>query len=384
MSENQGNRAQKKNPSLRLIVFAVELILLIAAAAGSVILVKKYNDPERVAESYFNALKKGDYATAYSYLKTEEGMDTSDFLSLDMYASVMEEYGFANEAVDVNSHSGEEFEELLYVLDAGRGAHMIQVVETGEKKWFLFREYEVCPQDFYADNVYITAPKQMEVSVNGIELNSGNSTRDDHSDEVYLSAYETAYKIDKMFVGDYRIQVSGDIFQTYTEDVTVNTYYNVIMLDTPVLKEGSVDQLAEMMPEMVKSLYQSALNGEDAQTAFAAAGLNEPDEEECSQYEALVDDFTVDDGYFTQISLSDFDVYSYYGGYFDWETGEYRTDITLEYQVTYSYDILDWWTESYYESKEDDSYGYFDCDIIYRNGEWIFEDIYISSGVYAW
>lgn len=186
-----------------------------------------------------------------------------------------------------------------------------------------------------------------------------------------------------MIAGDYRIQVSGDVFQTYTEDVTVNTYYNVFVMDLPVLQEGTMDQIAGKVPEIVKSLYQSALNGEDAQTAFAAAGLQAPTEGEQSCYDGLVEDLTIDDGYFTRLELADFEASSY-GGWFDWDTGEYRNDITLGYTTSYDYDVLDWWTESYYESKEESYNGYFDCEVVYRNGEWVIEDIYLNSGVYAW
>ena len=156
----------------------------------------------------------------------------------------MEKYGFADETVEVTDWTDEQYGEVSYALDAGRGTHTVQVVETGKKRLFLFKEYEVCPQNFYAEDVYITAPKMMTVSVNGINLNESNSVRDDHSSDVYLSAYETAYKIDRMIVGDYRIQVSGDVFETYTEDVTVNSYYNVFMMDTPVLKQGTLEPVS--------------------------------------------------------------------------------------------------------------------------------------------
>ncbi len=382
----QGQTVQnekKKNPGLRLVIFFIELIILIAGAAGSVIMINRYNDPELVAQNYFNALKEGDYAAAYSYLQTVEGEEQSDFVNLDIYAAAMEKYGFADETVEVTDWTDEQYGEVSYALDAGRGTHTVQVVETGKKRLFLFKEYEVCPQNFYAEDVYITAPKMMTVSVNGINLNESNSVRDDHSSDVYLSAYETAYKIDRMIVGDYRIQVSGDVFETYTEDVTVNSYYNVFMMDTPVLKQGTLEQVAEKVPEIIRSLYQSALNGEDAQTAFAAAGLHEPTENEISCYNGLVDDLIIDDGYFTSMKLADFEASSY-GGWFDSTTGEYCSDITLELTASYDYDILDWWTESYYESKQDYSNGYFDCNAIYRDGEWVIEDIYINSGVYMW
>lgn len=390
MSEKQENGMQnqsvqnekKRNPGLRLVIFLLELIVLIAGIAGSAIMIKHYNDPKRVADQYFSALKEGDYATAYSYLQPQEAGE-SDFVNVNVYAAVMEKYGFADEAADAVGRTDEQLGEGVYVLDAGRGAHTVQVLETGKKRLFFFKEYEVCPLDFYAEDVYITAPKMMTVSVNGITLNESNSTRDDDSTEVYLNAYETAYRIDRMIAGDYRIQVSGDVFQTYTEDVTVNTYYNVFVMDLPVLQEGTMDQIAGKVPEIVKSLYQSALNGEDAQTAFAAAGLQAPTEGEQSCYDGLVEDLTIDDGYFTRLELADFEASSY-GGWFDWDTGEYRNDITLGYTTSYDYDVLDWWTESYYESKEESYNGYFDCEVVYRNSEWVIEDIYLNSGVYAW
>ena len=48
----QGQTVQnekKKNPGLRLVIFFIELIILIAGAAGSVIMINRYNDPELVA-----------------------------------------------------------------------------------------------------------------------------------------------------------------------------------------------------------------------------------------------------------------------------------------------------------------------------------------------
>lgn len=391
MSEKQENGMQnqsvqnekKKNPGLRLVIFLLELIILIAGIAASAIMMKHYNDPKRVADQYFSALKEGDYATAYSYLQPQEAGE-SDFVNVNVYAAVMEKYGFADEAADAVERTDAQLGEGVYVLDAGRGAHTVQVLETGKKRLFFFKEYEVCPLDFYAEDVYITAPKMMTVSVNGITLNENNSTRDDASTEVYLNAYETAYRIDRMIAGDYRIQVSGDVFQTYTEDVTVNTYYNVFMMETPMIKEGTMEQIAEELPEVVKSLFQSALNGEDAQTAFAAAGLSAPTENGKSYYDDLVDDLLSDDGYFTSFKLSDFEASNTYSGWFDWETGDYCCNIALNYVTSYSYDVLDWWTESYYESKEDNDYGFIDFDMVYRNGEWMIDDLYISSGIYIW
>lgn len=369
---------KKKNPTLRLIIFLVELVLLIGGIVGAVMMVKKYNDPKLTAENYYKALLAGDYATAYSYL--ELGEEESAFINENTYATAMASLELTDYADD---YEIVEKGTAKYVLECGgREVLTIKLREQDAKRFLVFKDYEVEQLDMYAENISITAPKDVTLTIDGIVLDSSNCQKDQES---YLSVYETSYTIPKMFTGNYIIEVTGgDVYQSYTENINVDEYNTYFYLSQPYLAETMADTLIGRSYDLLAAVYQEAMNQDETSATLEAEKtdyLEDPDYLD-NGYVSIKYDLDISDGFFEYLNVSDFsgeiDWYSY-----NYEDGNLEVQITLNYTEDYGYQTLDWWTDQYTESTDTGS-GDASFEYTYVDGEWVLTYFYVYSGIYAW
>lgn len=371
-------KEKKKNPALRLIIFLVELVLLIGGIVGAVMMVKKYNDPKLTAENYFKALLAGDYATAYGYLEPVE--EENAFINESTYAVAMESLGITDYADD---YEIVEKGTNKYVLECDGDEYLtIRLHEQDAKRFLVFKDYEVEQLDMYAEDVSITAPKDVTLTIGGIVLDSSNCERDQES---YLSVYETSYTIPKMFVGDYVVEVTGgDVYQAYTETLSIDTYNTYFYLSQPYLAEGLADTLINRSYDLLAAVYQEAMNQDETSATLEAekTGYLQDTDYLDNGYESIKYDLEISDGFFEYLNVSDFsgeiDWYSY-----NYDDGNLEVQITLDYTEDYGYQTLDWWSDQYEEST-DTGYGDASFEYTYVNGEWVLTYFYIYSGIYAW
>lgn len=369
---------KKKNPTLRLIIFLVELVLLIGGIVGAVMMVKKYNDPKLAAENYYKALLAGDYATAYSYLEADE--EESAFINENTYVTAMASLELTDYADD---YEIVEKGTAKYALEcAGREVLTIRLHEQDAKRFLVFKDYEVELLDMYAENISITAPKDVTLTIDGIVLDSSNCQKDQES---YLSVYETSYTIPKMFTGNYVIEVTGgDVYQSYTESINVDEYNTYFYLSQPYLAENLADTLIGRSYDLLAAVYQEAMNQDETSATLEAEKTDYLQESDYldNGYTSIKYDLDISDGFFEYLNVSDFsgeiDWYSY-----NYENGNLEVRITLEYTEDYGYQTLDWWTDQYTESTDTGS-GDASFEYTYVDGEWVLTYFYVYSGIYAW
>ncbi|MGN1158674.1 MAG: hypothetical protein ACI4SE_00595 [Lachnospiraceae bacterium] len=370
------NQEKKKNPTLRLIIFLVELVLIIVGIVGAVQFIKKYNDPKLTAENYFKALLAGDYATAYGYLEPAE--EENAFINQSTYATAMASLEIAGcEDYEIFSEGNN-----VYSMSYDNGYVTIKLHEQDEKRYLLFKDYEVELQDIYAEDVTITAPKDVTITMNGLVLDSSNCRI---GEEDYLSDYETSYTIDRMYIGDYIVEVSGaDVYQPYTDKLEVSPYSTYFYVSQPYLAEDLADTLIERSYNTLEVVYQDAINQEETCAVLEEAKAYDLVDPSYLQngYDSIKYDLYIYDGFFESVDLSDFtgeiDYYSY-----DYESGDLEITLTLEFYEDYTYQTLDWWTDRY-EQSSDSGYGDATFEYRYVDGEWVLTYFYVYSSIYAW
>ncbi len=375
-AETTVKKEKKKRPALRLIILLVELAVIIGCVVGAVKLVEKYNNPKLVADNYFKALLAGDYETAYSYV---EEMEDTTFMNKDAYITAMQYLEIAGEEYYNIYQTGNN----QYTISYGNDGYMkIGVRECEEKKFFVFKEYEVVLiDDVFAEDVTIIAPKDVTVSLNGIVLDGTNTALDQKD---YLSAYETSYTIDCMYIGEYLLEVDGgEWYQSYSDIAEVSEYTSSIYLDRPKLADSVAEELLGRSYDIIATTYQDAMNQAETTAALEDVRANsEYFDADYNFYEYLKDDLEVDDGFFEYVDVYDFSGEIEYYSY-DYEEGYLTVTVDMEYQEDYGYQTLDWWDEvyeAYTDSGEASATFYY----IYTNGEWVLRDLSLYSGIYAW
>lgn len=369
-------KEKKKNPALRLIILFVELAVIIGCVIGTMKLVEKYNNPRLAADNYFKALLAGDYETAYSYL---EEMEDTAFVNKETYIATMQYLDIAGEEYYDIYRSGNN----QYTMSYGNSGYMkIGVRECEEKRFFVFKEYEVVLiDDVFAEEVTINAPKGVTISLNGTVLDSTNCAID-QSD--YLSAYETSYTIDRMYLGEYLLELEGgDVYQSYSEIIEVDWSSYSHYMEQPKLADSVAEELLNISYDIIETTYQDAMNQAVTTAALEDVRANSDYfDEDYNFYENLKDKLELEDGFFEYIDVYGFsgeiDYYSY-----DYENGYLTVTVDMEYSEDYGYQTLDWWDEVYeaYTDSGDASATFY---YIYKDGVWTLRDLSLYSGIYAW
>lgn len=369
-------KEKKKKPALRLIILLVELAVIIGCVIGTVKLIEKYNNPKLTAERYFDALLAGDFETAYSYV---EEMEDTVFLNKEAYIASMQYLEVAGQEYYNIYQNGKN----QYTMSYGNDGYLkIGLRECEEKKFFVFKEYEVVLIDYvFAEDVTIMAPKDVTVSLNGIVLDSSNCAIDESD---YLSAYETSYTIDRMYLGEYLLEVDGgEIYQPYSEIMEVDWSSHSQYMDRPKLADGVATELLERSYDIIATTYQDAINGEESTAALDEIKANGGEvDEDYNFYTSLKNDLTIEDGFFEYVDVFNFSgEISYYS--YDYDTGNMEVSVELYYEEDYGYQVLDWWDEVY-EASTDSGEADASFTYSYINGEWKLTRLNLYSAIYAW
>lgn len=368
-------KEKKKNPALRLIILLVELAAIIGCVIGTVKLIEKYNNPRLTVDNYFKALLAGDYETAYSYV---EPMEDTTFMNKDAYIAAMQYLEVAGEE-DYRIYSVGDNE---YTMSYGNSGYMtIRLRECEEKRFLVFKDYEVILRDVYAEDVMITAPKDVTISVNGIKLDASNCAIDESE---YLSSYETSYTIDCMYQGEYLVELDGgEIYQPYSEIMDVEWDGCSHYMYQPYLADGVATELLERSYDIIATTYQDAMNGAESTAALDELKANGGEvDEDYNFYTSLKNDLTIEDGFFEYVDVFNFSgEISYYS--YDYDTGNMEVSLYLYYEEDYGYQVLDWWDEVY-EASTDSGSADASFTYSYIDGEWVLNYLSIYSSIYAW
>lgn len=365
--------AKKKNPVARLVIFILEILLLAGGIVGAVLFLKKNNDPKLVAQNYFEAIKEADYASSLKYLSEDE---KGHFLTPEAYAAAMEAKGVSNSDYTVE-YDGEGFYSMI--SDNG-GVLTVKVTETGKKRMLVFKEYQVELVGFTAESVTLVSALDATVKLNGEVLNESNC-------QVEKDASTARYTIDELYIGNYYVEVSGDMYKTNTEKITISTSdsFTSCKLADPEVNPEIYQEIADKAFNDYCTILQSAINGDDYCSVFDSVMSIDyyQYEEWMDEYDDLLGAVYMEDGFFDYFTVTNVSCESIYTS--DISNGYPTIYVDLYYDTEYQYQELDYWTESYYETYYDTNYGWYDAYYSYVNGEWVLSGYsYFDPAVYVY
>lgn len=377
------------NNKKRIIIMLIEVVLIVGFLIASGKMIGAYNDPEKVADRYFDALKDNDFEAAYNLLDME---DMGTFASKEAYIEQMKEDFRKAKDYNIDKISRNKFR-MDWESNEGYCESEIRVTLQDEKKFFIFKQYKVRPQNLFVEDVIITVPKEITVKLEGVELDK--SYEIDNSDELMsglLNDYEKAYKIDKMYAGTYTLELSGDAWQPYTSKIVVSKYETSFYPELPYLSPDVVRDLTESSAGILSDIYSAGIAGEESETITASAeALGTDGADLLDDYDYFKSNLEMSEGsYYNNISFENvvgeilnYDYYSYVVE--NNNKGYLTVDLDLSYDYSYKYtELIDaWWIEaSYYGSTEDYGSDTASFSFAYIDGEWVLYDMYVYDVTY--
>lgn len=277
LSQTQKKPMSKKNKMIIGIIVAI-----VAVIAGCYYYVSTLTTPEKIAESYFNAVIENDAKKIYKFIDVEK----SKFTTEKMFEKVVKNSTSKEKNTEVvNYQVGKpQYKDLnkmtatvtiTYVLkDSEKSQTMdVKLTKSKEKKWVLFENWLVSTAAYtVADDFEIRVNKNSKVSIEGETLGKDYFNKEDSTTSTDV------YTIPKMFAGKYIIKIALPIGIEIEEAVNISSgsyYYPLISSST--LTKKSTDKLAKQAIKDLQLIYDSAINKktfEDIKSSFEYKDCN--------------------------------------------------------------------------------------------------------------
>lgn len=338
--ENVTVVSKKKHPVLRMVLFILELMILFICVMGSLLYIRGKNNPRHTADRFYEALKAGDFDAAYDMMVPEA---ETPFINREMFALAMSSRDFENGDYHLQRQS-----KTVYTLESDSDNDfppiVLNFIEKETKRFSLISEYEVEIGGIYVQDVSFVVPKYAALSVNGILLDEDNSRINARiHGERLTNFYEKSYTVNRMYSGGYLIEVSGDIYQPYTDWVIIrntdtasaqNSMINIRM-DAPLFAPEMADILGQRAYKDFQTVFQAALS-QDALCPFDVSKF-EDNFYNSDYFSILKDELQPQyDGFYNAINMRDFES-SINAHYYDYGSGNLIVDVELTYTIEIDY-----------------------------------------------
>ena len=268
--------APKKPISMHQKIIIIALVVVVALFGGLYCLGNYLTNPERVAEKIFMASMEFDYDKLYDYLDVPDG----DFLTKDMFVSARKEALDKNsktvtvqnfsitQEMDTDSILESRFK-IDYTVSGGNGTktEYITLIKNG-KKFLFFDNYKMYSGNFIQEEIVFSAPKDMKVSLNGIELTNDYLLRadDDFYDEDEVKDYEAVYEIPALFTGIYELTGESKLTEDYKKDIKINYSCNEFTISDLEIKKSVKDELIKKGNEFIDAYCNALVSRADFST----------------------------------------------------------------------------------------------------------------------
>lgn len=238
---------KEKERMIRRRTFILLLAGLVAACLSGVVILFHYNNPVNTARAYFDAILEKDWDAVYQMVDIA---GDGQFLEKSAYITVVEE-----QFRDMTEYSLEKADGNTYVVeyDTRDGLeHSTIVLVEQEPKFLLFQDYKVQPVDLIAEKIYFLVPDDISIALNGIPIEAEYivdsieaSDVEAENDSVETASYEKIYCLPSMYIGKYVLELSGESYQEYTEEITIHKAGEIIRPELPYLAEETVAAVSE-------------------------------------------------------------------------------------------------------------------------------------------
>lgn len=319
-----GNTA--KRPAKRSRKGTLGLIIAAAAAVLSCVLMifcwKKYMDPEITAERFVEALSDQDSAALYDLFDLE-GL-SGPFMTKDafitneeVFDTQVKAWGGKREGVDYELDlKSKSFSKAKFVAEPeDRDSGMEKMTLQLRRHGFAWKVEP--PKDYVYKSMSILAPKDVTLTLDGIELTDGQEPKKRDSDEDYPDS--VVYETGDIFGPYHLLEVSGDGIPTTDELVILNgdpintyghmNYDYIVQANMPDLFNDYSKSTEDALEQSKKDFDEIMYAASEGKPASAVAFLDDVEygaDYNIESYEKIRDDLML--WYWftpTKITLSD-------------------------------------------------------------------------------
>ena len=387
-----------------------KIIAIVAAALAVIIAVVSFfcignamSNPKNVVNDFFDAVAKGNYEKAYSYIE----LNSDSFTTKERYAKWMKEESDFKDTKVANYVINEvtsDLESLVSALgsdssklntsalkyyiinyklqsESSEDTLTVAVSKQADKNLLFFDTYKVILQNQFVDTP-IQVTKGAKLFIDGEEVDKKYIVEKDDSDysESYINRYDF-YEIPSIIKGNHDVKITSDLYETVEKDAYFGNYSVSIYFSE--IKKEIKDNLQATSQKLVKSIYDSAIKGQTFDQLDKA--LFTTDETKLSniksEYESILKSCKKQ-GYFgnyttvlNEISFSNFSEYS-----FSFDSSEVQVSDYQKYHYDYKYttDYADPNTKDTTQTSSSD-YGTIRVSYVYENNKWVVSSLYIYA-----
>lgn len=220
-----------------------------------------FNNPIHQVRAYIDAVEGSQWDSVYEMLEMDE---YGQFLSKSSYLSIMEE-----QYRDIQSYSIKKLRkdvyEITYRTNTEEEKTTVKVTGRKEKDFLVFNNYGISPIDLLIENVSLVVPRDINVSLNGVLLNYDYRV---YESEVHTEDFENVYLIPQLCKGSYVIELSGDNYQTVTEEVDIINNDQVIKPQLPYLNEKVLEKVSLLCEEKIREQFDEVLEKNNEEDCY--------------------------------------------------------------------------------------------------------------------
>lgn len=266
MEKKKFTLSKGKKKQIRRSAFYLVVVAIVCLFFSSLILINYFNDSSITAKKYFNAIVDKDWDAVYNLLDVD---DDGPFLTKASYISLIEK-----EYTNLKTYYLEEPEKNTFLMTYGEENNQkettIVMVEKEERFMLIYKQYAVQPIDLLAENISFLLPKDVSIKINGTLL---NETYLDTTGKISCAFYEKVYTIPCLYIGSYLIEIFGDNYQTYTQEIEVLESDQCFITELPNLSENVISLLGEESFTTIYNEYERTLDEDNTQKDNSYAGI---------------------------------------------------------------------------------------------------------------
>lgn len=337
-------------------------IVVIIAAVAFVLIGKSTSDPEKVVKKYLDAVADKDWKKAYAMLEVKE----SDFLNEENYIKMKEEdkgqkisnYKIYTEMDEIEKDAISTTIYYGYTTSGQSGelTGSLQLIKQKGKHMFFFEKWEI--SESYSENSVIYAPKDVVVTLDGVELDAEEAKE---NSDGYME-----YEIPSMFYGTHKVKAESDIFEDVEDEWYVDYSEANCYISTGEIKDEIVEELTGKVEEIVSAAYTKAFEGKEF-SEISSYFSDEKDEIDNIEdyYDTLKETFTKEENGegFTSFTITEIEAELDY-------SNEASCHFDVEFDFDYEVNELDWWTDEM-KARTGTSNKTVTVTMTYVDGEWL-------------
>ncbi len=273
-------------------------LLLVAGGTGVYVAFAETYSADKYMDEFYECFLNESYAALFK----SAGVEESKFISTTAFTQMMvNDYGYEEtEKYSIGKvvQSGNYAKATVAFVDSETIETVkwdLKLEKSKDKKYVFFNEWQVNIDDFIIEDVKITAPEEVEVIIDDINITTEDIEEVDKT--VDQETGKVTYTIGRMFKGTHAVLFVGKHTEPESYITTFDEEHKLYSCRNGVLVSSHKDMMSGVAKNIIVEMYNSAFTGAGTTqllTMFAAteevSGIVD------SKYKAMVDAINKDDG----------------------------------------------------------------------------------------